>query len=155
MENPAELWQIEEVPDVPNLSTEEVACEIHFLSTYQRDESGRFMVQLPFNSDLPLLDDCRALALKRFLMLEKRLVRNPELRIQYVDFIREYEALGHCREIKESEDPPNQQSYYLPHHAVLRPSSSSTKCRVVFDESAKSSPSHLSLNDVLHQYSVQ
>ncbi|XP_053691588.1 uncharacterized protein LOC128740103 [Sabethes cyaneus] len=146
--NMQQFWQIEEVPDVPNLSTEEIACEAHFLSTYQRDESGRFMVQLPFNSDLPLLDDCRALALKRFLMLEKRFVRNPELRIQYVDFIREYETLGHCREIMESEDPPNQQSYYLPHHAVLRPSS--TKCRVVFDASAKSSPSHLSLNEVLH-----
>ncbi|XP_053686318.1 uncharacterized protein LOC128735858 [Sabethes cyaneus] len=148
--NMQQFWRNEEVPDVPNLSTEEIACEAHFLSTYQRDESGRFMVQLPFNSDLPLLNDCRALALKRFLMLEKRLVRNPELRIQYVDFIREYEALGHCREIMESEDPPNQQSYYLPHHAVLRPSSSSTKCRVVFDASAKSSPSHLSLNEVLH-----
>ncbi|XP_053697048.1 uncharacterized protein LOC128744228 [Sabethes cyaneus] len=148
--NMQQFWQIEEVPDVPNLSTEEIVCEAHFLSTYQRDESGRFMVQLPFNSDLPLLDDCRALALKRFLMLEKRLVRNPELRIQYVDFIQEYEALGHCRAIMESEDPPNQQSYYLPHHAVLRPSSSSTKCRVVFDASAKSSPSHLSLNEVLH-----
>lgn len=82
-------------------------------------------------------------------MLEKRLARNPDLQSQYVHFIQEYEALGHCHEINESEDQANQQSYYLPHHAVLRPSSSSTKCRVVFDASAKSSPSDLSLNDTL------
>ncbi|XP_065094080.1 uncharacterized protein LOC135714625 [Ochlerotatus camptorhynchus] len=143
------FWQVEEVPDVPKLSTEEAACEAHFLSTYQRDETGRFIVKLPFKDNLPQLDNCRSLALKRFLMLEKRLIRNPELQAQYVNFIREYEALGHCTEINESEDPPHKQTYYLPHHAVLRPSSSSTKCRVVFDASAKLSPSELSLNDVL------
>ncbi|XP_065094858.1 uncharacterized protein LOC135715573 [Ochlerotatus camptorhynchus] len=143
------FWQVEEVPGVPKLSTEEAACEAHFLSTYQRDETGRFIVKLPFKDNLPQLDNCRSLALKRFLMLEKRLIRNPELQAQYVNFIREYEALGHCTEINESEDPPNKQTFYLPHHAVLRPSSSSTKCRLVFDASAKLSPSELSLNDVL------
>ncbi|XP_065095421.1 uncharacterized protein LOC135717343 [Ochlerotatus camptorhynchus] len=143
------FWQVEEVPDVPKLSTEEAACEAHFLSTCQRDETGRFIVKLPFKDNLLQLDNCRSLALKRFLILEKRLIRNPELQAQYVNFIREYEALGHCTEINESEDPPNKQTYYLPHHAVLRPSSSSTKCRVVFDASAKLSPSELSLNDVL------
>ncbi|XP_055522889.1 uncharacterized protein LOC129717071 [Wyeomyia smithii] len=144
-----QFWQVEEVPDVPKLSAEEIECETHFLSTYQRDETGRFIVKLPFRSNLSQLDNCRSLALKRFLMLEKRLIRNPELQAQYVDFIREYESLGHCREVAESQDKPNQQLYYLPHHAVLRPSSSSTKCRVVFDASAKSTPSELSLNEVL------
>ncbi|XP_055542991.1 uncharacterized protein LOC129728568 [Wyeomyia smithii] len=118
-----QFWQTEEVPNVPKLSTAEI--------------------------NLSQLGNCRCLALKRFLMLEKRLIRNPELQTQYVNFIREYESLGHCREVAESEDVPNQQVYYLPHHAVLRPSSSSTKYRVVFDASAKSSPLEVSLNDVL------
>lgn len=39
--------------------------------------------------------------------------------------------------------------YYLPHHGVLRPESSSTKLRVVFDGSCASS-SGKSLNDFLH-----
>ncbi|XP_055527038.1 uncharacterized protein LOC129719672 [Wyeomyia smithii] len=142
-----QFWQTEEVPNVPKLSTAEIACEAHFLSTYQRNETGRFIVKLPFKENLSQLGNCRSLALKRFLMLEKRLIRNPELQTQYVNFIREYESSGHCREVAESEDVPNQQVYYLPHHAVLRPSSSSTKCRVVFDASAKSSPLEVSLND--------
>lgn len=37
--------------------------------------------------------------------------------------------------------------YYMPHHAILRPSSSSTKLRVVFDASAKL-PSKTSLNEL-------
>ena len=144
-----QFWQIEEVPETPKQSTEENECEAHFRSTYQRDETGRFVVQLPFRENAAQLDDCRALALKRFLMQEKRLMNNPELQARYVEFIREYEALGHCHEINEINDPPNQQMFYLPHHAVLRPSSSSTKCRVVFNASAKSSSERLSLNDVL------
>ncbi|XP_058176692.1 uncharacterized protein LOC131291491 [Anopheles ziemanni] len=145
-----QFWQIEEVPDVPERSIEELECENHFLTTYKRDESGRFIMRLPFNKQQTLLNNGRTVALKRFMMLEKRLLRNPELQQQYVEFIREYETLGHCRQIRESDDVPNQLSYYLPHHAVLRPSSSSTKCRVVFDASAKASPAELSLNDVLH-----
>lgn len=39
-------------------------------------------------------------------------------------------------------------TYYLPHHPVLKPTSSSTKLRVVFDASIKSS-SGLSLNNIL------
>ncbi|XP_049279325.1 uncharacterized protein LOC125761836 [Anopheles funestus] len=144
-----QFWKIEEVPDVPKLAKEEMACEEHFLSTYNRDETGRFVVRLPFKDTLQQLNSCRALAQKRFLMLERRLARHPDLQNQYKEFIHEYEELGHCHEIHEAQDPPQQRAYYLPHHAVLRPSSSSTKCRVVFDASAKAAPSEFSLNDVL------
>lgn len=40
------------------------------------------------------------------------------------------------------------QTYYLPHHAVLRESSTSTKCRVVFNAFSKTSRG-LSLNDCM------
>lgn len=64
------FWLIDEVPNVPKLSPEEAACEEHFLSTYERDETERFVVEPPFKEILPQLDDCRSLALKLFLMQE-------------------------------------------------------------------------------------
>ncbi|XP_055522801.1 uncharacterized protein LOC129716981 [Wyeomyia smithii] len=71
------------------------------------------------------------------------------LKQQYCDFIKEYEELGHCKEVEEDCDPPNQSRYYMPHNAILRPTSSTTKLRVVFDASAKMSPGKVSLNEAL------
>jgi hypothetical protein len=55
----------------------------------------------------------------------------------------EYELLGHMSEAKVD----NRDGYYLPHHPVFKEDSTTTKLRVVFDGSAKTS-SGLSLNDV-------
>ncbi|XP_065094958.1 uncharacterized protein LOC135715992 [Ochlerotatus camptorhynchus] len=143
------FWRLEEVPDSSPLTKEEQECEAHFVATHQRDENGRYQVRLPFKDNVHELSDCRAVALTRFQMLQRRLQWNPDLNEQYVQFMREYEELGHCHEVREEDDPPHQQNYYLPHHAVLRPSSSTTKCRVVFDASAKPTVNHRSLNEVL------
>ena len=56
----------------------------------------------------------------------------------------EYIALGHMTLCNEHEDD----GYYLPHHAVIKESSETTKVRVVFDASAKTSTG-ISLNDTL------
>ncbi|XP_058840815.1 uncharacterized protein LOC131696283 [Topomyia yanbarensis] len=84
---------------------------------------------------------------RRFYSLERRLEANAELKAQYHQFVTEYEELGHMREVDYGELDTNPQ-YFLPHHAVLRLESSTTKLRTVFDASYKSK-SGLSLNDVL------
>ncbi|XP_062556850.1 uncharacterized protein LOC134221678 [Armigeres subalbatus] len=88
------------------------------------------------------------MALKRFLHLERKLERQPELKEQYSQFIAEYEQLGHMREIQEEPNENVGSVYYLPHHSVLRPTSTTTKLRVVFDGSAKTTTG-VSINDVL------
>lgn len=143
------FWHVEEVPDAVETTSEEQKCEDHFVKTHFRDDTGRYVVRLPLKENADQLDNCRALALKRFFMLEQRLQRQPELKAQYVEFINEYKTLEHCKRVDEANDDANVKTYYMPHHAVLRPGSSTTKCRVVFDASAKSSPSNHSLNDVL------
>ncbi|UYV76911.1 K02A2.6-like, partial [Cordylochernes scorpioides] len=51
---------------------------------------------------------------------------------------------------KEDErDKPSDKCYYIPHHCVLREQSSTTKLRVVFDASCKTSNNY-SLNEFLH-----
>jgi len=64
----------------------------------------------------------------------------------YSDFMQEYIDLGHMQPVDSFDS--NQPHYVIPHHAVLRPDSSTTKLRVVFDASAKSS-SGVSLNNIL------
>lgn len=141
------FWEVESVSPEIVPSSEEEQCEAQFAATYRRDDNGRFIVHLPLKDTVSQLSDSRSMALRRFYMLESKLQRHPDLKAQYDAFLDEYEELGHCREIKECDDPPGLQTWYLPHHAVLRPSSTTTKCRVVFDASAK--VSGLSLNDVM------
>lgn len=58
--------------------------------------------------------------------------------------MKEYPALSHMQEITKI---PNMH-YYSPLHSVVKPDSTTTKIRVVFDASAKTS-SNLALNDIL------
>lgn len=141
------FWSIEDVPVTAKLSHEEEMCEQHYVQTTTRDSSGRYVVRLPFRENVSKLGETRQHALHRFQQLERRLNSNEQLKREYDDFIDEYIRLNHCREILEPEasSTPN---CFLPHHAVLKPNSSTTKLRTVFDASAKSS-SGLSLNDVL------
>ncbi|XP_062538710.1 uncharacterized protein LOC134206984 [Armigeres subalbatus] len=141
------FWEVESVSTEDVVSSEEEQCEAQFATTYRRDNTGRFIVQLPLKDVASQLSDSRTMALRRFYMLESKLQRHPDLKAQYDDFMDEYETLEHCREVMERDDPPGLLKWYLPHHAVLRPSNTTTKCRVVFDASAK--VSGLSLNDVL------
>ncbi|GFW19135.1 DUF1758 domain-containing protein [Trichonephila clavipes] len=61
--------------------------------------------------------------------------------------MQEYLTLGYI-ELVPKKDYAKREAYYLPHHAVLRDSSTTTKLRVVFDASAKSTSGY-SLNDLL------
>ena len=85
--------------------------------------------------------------MRRYLNLERKLHANPELHKKYADLIQEFLDLGHLEKVP-SEDLENPQKFYLPHHCVHKLDSTTTKLRVVFDASAKSS-SRMSLNDCL------
>ncbi|XP_055855989.1 uncharacterized protein LOC129919163 [Episyrphus balteatus] len=127
-------------------SEEQIECENHFIKTVEVLPSGRLMVQLPLKKDPSCLGASYDIAFRRFLSLERRLSKNIALRTQYVDFMKEYEALGHISLVTN----PNleQTHYYLPHQCVVRPDSVSTKLRVVFDASCRTS-SQISLNGIL------
>lgn len=62
----------------------------------------------------------------------------------------EYEALGHMREINI---PESTLTYFLSHHVIFKQSSITSKLRVVFNGSAKTT-SGLSINDVQHIGSI-
>jgi hypothetical protein len=78
------------------------------------------------------------MALKRFSYLERKLNKDPDLKTQYTEFMDVYLKSEHMTLLDTDEILPNTtDQYYIPHHAVLKPTSSTTKLRVVFDASAK------------------
>ncbi|XP_011341045.1 uncharacterized protein LOC105281490 [Ooceraea biroi] len=81
--------------------------------------------------------------------LAKRLNNDPNYAKSYSDFMTEYERLHHMTPVPDSEPEP-QYAYYLPHHGVIRESSLTTKLRVVFNGSSRTTTG-VSLNDVLHK----
>ncbi|XP_044740084.1 uncharacterized protein LOC123301412 [Chrysoperla carnea] len=130
------------------LSLEEEDCEQQYVSTVSRNETGRYIVRLPLKGSPKKLGNTRSSAIKMIQSLQHKLNSNPEYRHLYSEFLREYEALIHMSKASPTlvEGKP---IFYLPHHGVFREVSSTTKLRVVFNGSYRSSTG-VSLNDILH-----
>lgn len=144
------FWRLEEPPKVSEFSPEDEYCEEVYKKTTKRRSDGRYIVSLPFKSQFLNgrgLGQSKTKACRQFFRNEASLCKKPDFKIIYDSVLLEYENLGHMIQIDQSSDVCS--SFYLPHHAVIKPESSSTKVRVVFNASSKSTTG-LSLNDVLH-----
>ncbi|XP_058448639.1 uncharacterized protein LOC131428610 [Malaya genurostris] len=141
------FWELETCHVNSTHSIEETACEELFNKTTVRDAVGKFVVTLPRKQHvIAKLGESKTIANKRFLGLERRLNANLELKALYREFIHEYLLMGHMKEI--SDESCDESVYYMPHHAVLKPDSTTTKLRVVFDGSCRTTTG-ISLNDAL------
>ena len=144
------FWEVEDLPTTERTQTmAEIKCEEFYVSTTQRTSEGQYIVRLPFIHDNPSshFGGTRTRAINRLHQMENRFKRQPELKMAYTDFLKTYHELGHMT-LVPSTDYSNSKAYYLPHHAVFKECSSTTKLRVVFDGSAKSS-NNVSLNELL------
>ena len=113
-------------------------------------KGDRYSVKLPFRKDAPKLESNFESAKRQLLSIERRLKSNETLKQNYQKAMDDYERLGFARkatedEIKEFSKGPQ---YFIPHHAVVREESVSTKTRVVFNASSPDKNGN-SLNDCL------
>lgn len=140
------FWEMEDICEDASLSSEDQNCIKFYHDTTTRKADGRYEVRLPIKLDLiHQLGQSKSMAIAQFHNLEYKMNKNPQFANNYKEFMDEYIALNHMK-------PSNRNSiieYYLPHHAVQRAEAVTTKLRVVFNASAKSS-SGLSLNDCMH-----
>ena len=152
------FWNIEELSEPIIQSKEDELVDTIFKSTTKILDNGRFQVNIPLKtpSEYQKLGDSFSMAKKRFSTLEKRFEKDKLLFQEYSNFIDEYISLGHAQVVPFSPDNKNfKNKYFIPHLCVIREASVTTKLRVVFDASCKSS-SGLSLNDIcLKGYQVQ
>lgn len=144
------FWMIEEIPTVDTKSQEEIACKAHYVESVYRNANGRYMVGLSFRDIGKRLGESRSIVLKRLASLERKLNSNMTLKTQFTQAFEEYVKSNHVSIVEN----PIDDGYYMPHHAVFKDTSDTTKIRVVFDASAKTS-TDVSLNDVLVDPTIQ
>ncbi|XP_062701902.1 uncharacterized protein LOC134285339 [Aedes albopictus] len=143
------FWEVQEVPATKLLTEDEQRAVHHFNSTVSCGFDGRYTVRLPFDDTKPELGESANTAIRRFYAMERKFSIDPHLKEAYMKFMTDYLTLGHMEKVPAAEVfvSPNK-CFYLPHHAVWKEDSSTTKLRVVFDASSKST-SGVSLNDRL------
>jgi hypothetical protein len=146
----SKFWEVDEYPTnkrVVIVKREDIECETHFKNTCSRNAEGRFTVEIPFKLNGPNIGVSKEMAIKRFLSLENKFRKDPALKRDYTEFIEEYIRLNHMELV-----PPTQMNInervFLPHHAVTKETSTTTKLRVVFDASTKTTTG-ASLNDAV------
>ncbi|GFW74802.1 uncharacterized protein TNCV_5137811 [Trichonephila clavipes] len=134
-----QFWELEEIPNVKDkiLTSEEQFVEIHFQNTYACNSEGRFVVKLPFYKSNSELGNSKPAAISRLLAMERKFKNNPDFEKQYKEFMNEYESLVHMSLVNSRSHTSKDQNF-LPHHSVIKPSSTTTKLRVVL--------THLSLS---------
>ncbi|XP_011858790.1 PREDICTED: uncharacterized protein LOC105556317 [Vollenhovia emeryi] len=143
------FWVQEEVPthDVSQLTPDEQRCEEHFKATHSRDSSGRYVVRIPLKSPVYLLGDSYHVAHQCLKGLRRRFSRDVNYQRLYQQFMMDYETLNHMT--KASSISSRRSHFYLPHHGVLKPDSTTTKLRVVFNGSSASTSGY-SANDLMY-----
>lgn len=134
------LWIQEQIGDRPELTEEEKVVEQHFLDTHKRDETGRFIVKLPLKDNEKDLGSSRDIALKRFMYLERKFAKNPEMKSVYVEKIRKSMKNGHIL-LATAKPKMGEPVYYIPHHCIEKDN------RIVYDASCKTDTG-ISFNDI-------
>ena len=142
-------WKLEEVPgEETPLLEEELMAVTHFRETHGRQPDGRYVVGLPKREPHLQLGRSRDNALRHYTSNERSLKRKNQWDSCHQG-VGEYLELGHAEKVPSQElSQPAFSTFYLPMHGVVKEESTTTKLRIVFDGSAKTSTGN-SLNDTL------
>ncbi|XP_036342389.1 uncharacterized protein LOC118751681, partial [Rhagoletis pomonella] len=132
------FWELEDIPKKRSMNADDIYFERLFKATTKRNDGGKYIVSLPFRQDFPnnvCLGPSLKSACSQFYRSETRLAKKPVLQREYNRVLCEYETLGHMSKISTTVSPESTDCYFLPHHAVLKEESTTTKVRVVFNAS--------------------
>ena len=122
----------------------------HFLESYidscvTHQAGGSYSLKFPWKTDHPPLPSNYTTCDKRTRALARRLGKDLNLLQTYGNIISDYLKQSFIEKVPTSS---SSKAHYIPHHPVLK-QSSTTPIRIVFDCSCRASQSHPSLNDCL------
>ncbi|GFW89661.1 integrase catalytic domain-containing protein [Trichonephila clavipes] len=145
------FWKVEEVEEPIVKYKERLICEEHYTDTHFRTKEGKYVVSMPLKKEPSCLGNSKDIALKRLGSLWNRLARDEKYLNLYREFLRDYERLGHMKEVTNETEP--EITYYATHHGIYRPEKSTTKLRVLFNCSSLID-NGISLNDIQYNGGV-
>ena len=145
-----DFWALEtiEIKDSPKVTDDDEA-----LAKFNKSiklVNDRYQVRWPWREENPDLPDNYKLCYGRLTSSIKRLKENPETMKKYNDIITDQVTKGIIERIDDT-SVQGELKHYIPHHCVVKPDSLTTKLRIVYDASAKSKKTNLSLNECLHR----
>ncbi|MEM7375589.1 MAG: reverse transcriptase domain-containing protein [Bacteroidota bacterium] len=150
--NLEDFWNLETIgikPDEPN-NADEITIEM-FKDTITK-EGYRYFISWPWrDEDHDLLPENYELSLGRLKSLAKRLEKDPDLFKRYNEIIQTQAKKGMIEKVNVSDMNNANKKHYIPHHVVVKPESTTTKLRIVYDASAKTKKSNKSLNECLYR----
>ena len=140
----SDFWMTESM----GVTVKPCTCEADKLSQSEREEKqaieesaqrvgNQWMIPYPWKRDPKDLPDNKSQAMKRLESTERRLLKNPLQAAAYNDKMTEMEDMSFSSKLSEQEiNDYKRPVHYISHHAVLRPESTSTPVRIVFNSSA-------------------
>eukprot|EP00117_Sycon_ciliatum_P018644 scpid5610/ scgid2568/ len=148
--NLTEMWNLDRIGihDCPDVTADDLALR-HFQDHIQFT-GGRYEVAWPWKSEPPDLPTNYGLAFGRLSTLCRRLANDSDLRQQYDKVIQSQVDLGIIEPVANP-PPTGTPQHYLPHQPVITPSKQTTKLRIVYDASAKTTKQSKSLNECMHR----
>jgi hypothetical protein len=136
------------VTETMGVTVKPCTCDADKLSQSEREEKrvieesarkvgNQWMIPYPWKKDPRDLPDNRNQAMKRLESTERRLLKNPTQAAVYNEKMLEMEKMSFSRKLSEKEINDHKGPvHYISHHAVLKPESTSTPVRIVFNTSA-------------------
>lgn len=143
VEQVKQFWELESIGILPNEGT----VNDKFLE-YIHQVERRFEVNLPWREHHRLSPDNYKVAINRLNSALKRLKKTPELFKKYNHIIEEQSERDIVSDVDLNAPVAVGKLDYLPHHPINRANKDTTKVRIVYDASCKSTGP--SLNDCLH-----
>ena len=137
------FWDLESIGILNN----EPSVYEKFKSEVKRMDD-RYEVCLPFKDEHPPLPDNYESSKRRLSALVHRLQQKPDVLKSYDDVIKDQLESGIIEKVNNEEFVASGKVHYLPHREVICLDKETTKLRVVFDASAKSTDP--SPNDCLY-----
>ena len=137
------FWELESIGMLSN----EASVHDKFLDTILKRDS-RYEASLPWKEYHPFLPDNYEVAVSRPKAVLKRLKGNPELVAEYNKIFEEQSSKGIISEVDPNLEIKVGRLHYLPYYSVTRKDKQTTKVRIVYDASVKSTGP--SLNECLY-----